>query len=62
MKADDFYRDGLLYSIPIKDITPNPKNPRKTFDQEELEKLAQSIREVGILQPLVLTPEDDEGP
>ena len=61
MKADDFYRDGLLYSIPIKDITPNPKNPRKTFDQEELEKLAQSIREVGILQPLVLTPEDDEG-
>lgn len=53
------YLDGVLYNIPINRISPNPKNPRKTFDQEELEKLAQSIREVGILQPLVLVPEED---
>ena len=53
------YLDGVLYSIPIDHITPNPKNPRKTFDQEELEKLAQSIREVGILQPLVVVPQED---
>ena len=57
--ADEFYRDGILYSIPIKDIIPNPKNPRKTFDYKELEKLAQSIREVGILQPLVLVPGEE---
>lgn len=53
------YLDGVLYSIPIDHIVPNPKNPRKTFDQEELEKLAQSIREVGILQPLVVVPQED---
>jgi ParB/RepB/Spo0J family partition protein len=38
----------------IDAIFPNPDNPRKNFDLEELEKLAQSIREVGVLQPVVV--------
>ncbi|MFA5383979.1 MAG: ParB/RepB/Spo0J family partition protein [Eubacteriales bacterium] len=40
--------------ISIDAICPNPDNPRKHFDPEELEKLAQSIREVGVLQPVLI--------
>lgn len=40
--------------IPIKDIRPNPYQPRKVFDEEKLNELAQSIKEHGIFQPLIL--------
>jgi ParB family chromosome partitioning protein len=39
--------------IPIEFLRPNPRNPRKTFDDTELEELADSIREKGIIQPIV---------
>ena len=38
------------------DIEPNPNNPRKNFDPEKLERLAESIKEHGIIQALVVTP------
>jgi ParB family chromosome partitioning protein len=40
--------------IPIGAITPNPKQPRQGFDEDALEELASSIREVGLLQPVVV--------
>ena len=40
--------------IPLQKAEPNPNQPRKNFDPEELEALAQSIRENGILQPLTV--------
>jgi ParB family chromosome partitioning protein len=40
--------------LPIEKITPNPRQPRKTFDEEALEELAASIRIVGLLQPIVV--------
>ncbi len=40
--------------IPIDDIHPNPLQPRSTFSPEGLQELAQSIRENGIIQPLVV--------
>jgi ParB family chromosome partitioning protein len=40
--------------IPIDDITPNPRQPRRTFDEEALEELAASISIVGLLQPIVV--------
>jgi len=43
--------------ISIVDIDPNPNQPRKYFDQEKLEELAESIRNHGLLQPLVVTPQ-----
>lgn len=45
-------------SVPLRvaDIEPNPLNPRKIFDPQELERLAESIKEVGVLQPVVVTP------
>jgi ParB family chromosome partitioning protein len=42
--------------VPIEFIRPNPFNPRKTFRDEELDELAASIREKGIIQPLVVRP------
>jgi ParB family chromosome partitioning protein len=46
--------------IPVDDIKPNPDQPRSRFDDESLEELASSIKEVGVLQPVVVT-RDDEG-
>ncbi|GLY78253.1 ParB/RepB/Spo0J family partition protein [Actinoallomurus iriomotensis] len=40
--------------LPIEKITPNPRQPRTTFDEEALEELAASIRIVGLLQPIVV--------
>jgi ParB family chromosome partitioning protein len=51
---------GGLEEIPVAAIRPNPYQPREHFDEEELSSLAESIREVGILQP-VLVRETDEG-
>lgn len=45
---------GQIPMIPIDQISPNPHQPRKTFNQDNLEDLANSIREHGIIQPLVV--------
>ena len=42
--------------IDVKSIGPNPQQPRKNFSDEELGELAQSIKENGLLQPLLLRP------
>lgn len=46
--------DSPYFLCPISFIVPNPYQPRKEFDQDELESLAASIREKGVLQPLVV--------
>jgi ParB family transcriptional regulator, chromosome partitioning protein len=43
-------------SLAIKDLLPNPKQPRGFFDEAALEELASSIREKGVLQPLLVRP------
>lgn len=43
-----------LHYVPITDISPNPYQPRRHFDQEKLEELAQSIATNGIIQPLIV--------
>jgi ParB family transcriptional regulator, chromosome partitioning protein len=46
---------GAQYKeIPVSAITPNPRQPRRTFDEDALEELAESIRQVGLLQPVVV--------
>src|SRR5690606_28754434 len=47
--------------VPIECIRPNPNNPRKTFSDEELAELANSIRERGIIQPIVVRPAKGAG-
>lgn len=52
---ENFSHDNIRY-IQIDQIIPNPDQPRKTIDTDELNELAESIKEKGILQPILLTP------
>lgn len=45
---------SAINDVPLDKITPNPEQPRTTFDENALEELAASIRELGIIQPLSL--------
>lgn len=48
---------GATYAeLPLDQIIPNTRQPRNVFDEEELEELAASIREVGVLQPVIVRP------
>src|SRR6266576_6763000 len=40
--------------VPIEFVKPNPRNPRRQFDEAELDELAASIRERGIIQPILV--------
>jgi ParB family chromosome partitioning protein len=44
--------------IPVEAITPNPRQPREVFDEEAMAELVHSVREVGLLQPIVVRPLD----
>jgi ParB family transcriptional regulator, chromosome partitioning protein len=47
-------RSEVAHTVPIDDIDPNPLQPRRVFEQDKLQELAQSITHNGIVQPLVL--------
>ena len=47
-----------VYSISVLDIDPNPDQPRKKFDKEALDELASSIKEHGVLQPILVVKTD----
>jgi len=49
-----------LMQIAIEQISPNPYQPRKTFNEASIEELARSVREHGIVQPLVVTRAGDK--
>jgi ParB family transcriptional regulator, chromosome partitioning protein len=42
--------------VPVGSIEPNPRQPRTIFDEDELAELVHSVREVGVLQPIVVRP------
>ena len=56
ISMDDIQTSGssAINEIDIDKISPNPDQPRTSFDEEALEELAMSIRELGIIQPLTL--------
>jgi ParB family chromosome partitioning protein len=62
LQASTTYSDlapvpGATFAIlPIASIRPNPRQPRTVFDEDELAELAASIREIGVLQPVVVRP------
>ena len=54
-----FFKDKLrLIKLPVSRILPNPSQPRKVFREEELQALAQSIQENGLLQPVTVRREN----
>ncbi|WP_036920587.1 ParB/RepB/Spo0J family partition protein [Propionicicella superfundia] len=48
-------------TIPIADIVPNPRQPRREFDEDELAELSASLQELGLLQPIVVRPRKPDG-
>jgi len=52
---------GYFDEVPLDRVVPNPRQPREVFDEEALAELAQSIREVGLLQPVVVRPVGEDG-
>jgi ParB family chromosome partitioning protein len=42
--------------LPVASIEPNPRQPRQVFDEEDMAELVHSIREIGVLQPVVVRP------
>ncbi len=47
--------------VPIEFLSPNPRNPRQSFDDDDLDDLTRSVREKGIVQPILVRPLDDAG-
>ena len=60
--ADEIHTSGSssINEIPVDKIIPNPNQPRHEFDEDALEELAESIRQLGIVQPITLRQMDDE--
>ena len=50
--------DDVLKNLKITEVEPNREQPRKNFNQEALEELADSIKEYGLIQPIVVTEKD----
>lgn len=52
--------EGSRYAeVPLEHVVPNPRQPRQVFDEDALNELVESIKEVGLLQPVVVRPLDD---
>lgn len=46
---------GAIYTeVPVDSVSPNPRQPRQSFDEEAMAELVHSIREIGLLQPIVV--------
>ena len=62
LKTDNLQKatDVQVLHIPLSKIVPNPYQPRKEFESEALSELADSIRQYGVLQPLLVAPGKDD--
>ena len=54
--------EGRLGDIPIDEIVVSSRQPRRSFDEEELAELAESIRHLGVVQPIVVRPVEGREP
>ena len=57
---DTHSNQGGIVELELEKIFPNPDQPRKHFDEDKLIDLAESIKEHGVLQPIIVTPRDDK--
>lgn len=48
-----------IQNLKLIDVEPNRNQPRRNFDSEKIEELAESIKEYGVIQPIIVTKEDD---
>ena len=59
--APSFEADTRIETLPLREIEPDPGQPRKTFDDETLAELSASIAEHGLLQPIAVRPKPSGG-
>ncbi|HYN33016.1 MAG TPA: ParB/RepB/Spo0J family partition protein [Ilumatobacteraceae bacterium] len=59
-EGDGAVSAAVLADVAISTITPNPHQPRVHFDEESLSELTASIAEMGVLQPILIRPLDDD--
>ena len=57
-EEEQVQENDTLKNLKITEVEPNRDQPRKRFDQEALEELAQSIKEYGLIQPIVVSKKD----
>jgi ParB family chromosome partitioning protein len=55
-RPSDTVAGAHFAEVPLDAITPNPRQPREVFEEEALAELVHSLREVGLLQPIVVRP------
>ena len=58
-QEEQMAENDVLKNLKINEVEPNRNQPRKKFDQEALEELANSIKEYGLIQPIVVTKKED---
>ena len=51
--------EEIIHKIKVIEIEPNKNQPRRTFDSESIDELAESIKRYGIIQPIIVTKKDD---
>lgn len=59
--SDDLETREGMRLVAVEDIVPNPRQPRSEFETEALDELTESIKELGVLQPLLVRASDDGG-
>lgn len=52
------FQDGSAYMMPLSYLRPNQNNPRKNFNQETLDELIESVRQVGVIEPILVVKEE----
>jgi len=50
----EVHEEDRIHEIPVREVSPNPYQPRRSFDEAKIEELAASIKEYGVLQPIIL--------
>ena len=57
---EEVVKDGeIVENLKLIDVEPNREQPRRNFDEESLEELSNSIKEYGVIQPIIVTKKDD---
>ncbi|MFH0924737.1 MAG: ParB/RepB/Spo0J family partition protein [bacterium] len=60
INIDEEDKGKRIVNLPLGDVIPNKFQPRKTFDEKKLEELANSIREKGVIQPIIVHKVEDK--
>ncbi len=57
--SEDLSENEVVHNLKLSEVEPNREQPRRNFDEESLDELAQSIKRYGVIQPIIVTQEGD---